>query len=114
VCRTGRANATAYISQSTVCATLQSTFQWQGANGIDPGSAPDIAGKGVVNPVAAILSPAMMMLYSFNLPDEAKAIEEAVKRTIESGVSTKDIGGSSSASEVGDRVAKELETILSA
>ena len=66
-----------------------------------------------MNPVAAILSTAMMMLYSFNLPEEAKAIEEAVKVTIESGVSTKDIGGSNSTKEVGDRIAKELEKILS-
>lgn len=76
------------------------------------GSAPDIAGKGVVNPIAAILSTAMMMLYSFNLPEESKAIEEAVRITIDSGVSTKDIGGSSSTKDVGDRVAKELEKIL--
>ena len=55
----------------------------------------------------------MMMLYSFNLPEEARAIEEAVKVTIESGVSTKDIGGSNSTKEVGDRVAKELQQILS-
>ena len=55
----------------------------------------------------------MMLLYSFNLPDEAAAVEEAVKLTIESGVSTKDIGGSSGTKEVGDRVAQELEKILS-
>ncbi|KAL9630802.1 MAG: hypothetical protein Q9164_006229 [Protoblastenia rupestris] len=76
------------------------------------GSAPDIAGKGVVNPVAAILSTAMMLQYSLNLPSGAKAIEEAVKAAIESGVSTKDIGGSSSTKEVGDCVARELEKIL--
>ena len=77
-----------------------------------PGSAPDIAGQELVNPLAAILSTAMMLLYSFNLPDEAAAIEEAVKATIEGGISTKDIGGSSKTKEVGDRVALELERIL--
>ena len=76
------------------------------------GSAPDIAGKSVVNPVAAILSTAMMLQYSFNLPEEAKAVEEAVKSTIEAGVSTKDIGGSAGTKEVGDRVVAELEKIL--
>ena len=55
----------------------------------------------------------MMLLYSFNLPEEAQAIEEAVKVTIESGISTKDIGGSSSTKKVGDKVVKELEKILS-
>ena len=77
------------------------------------GSAPDISGKGVVNPVAAILSTAMLLQYSLNLPDEAKAVEEAVRRTIESGVRTGDIGGTSSTVEVGDATAKELEKILS-
>ncbi|KAL8696077.1 MAG: hypothetical protein Q9201_007836 [Fulgogasparrea decipioides] len=77
------------------------------------GSAPDISGKGVVNPVAAILSTAMLLQYSLNLPEEAKAVEEAVRRTIESGVRTGDIGGKSSTQEVGDATAKELERILS-
>ena len=76
------------------------------------GSAPDIAGQGVVNPVAAILSVAMMLQYSFNRLDDARAVEEAVKRTIEGGVTTKDIGGSAGTKEVGDRVAQELEKIL--
>lgn len=55
----------------------------------------------------------MMLLYSFNLPEEAKAIEQAVRKTIESGVATKDIGGSQTTVEVGDRVAFELAKILS-
>ena len=76
------------------------------------GSAPDIAGKGLVNPIAAILSVAMMLQYSFNMPDEAKAVEEAVKRTIESGINTHDIGGSASTKEVGDKVVEELGKIL--
>ena len=78
------------------------------------GSAPDIAGKGVVNPVASILSIGMMLLYSFNRPKEAKAVDEAVKNVIESGIKTKDIGGSAGTKEVGDAVAKELERLLSA
>ena len=55
----------------------------------------------------------MLLLYSLNLPKEAAAVEEAVKITIEGGVTTKDIGGNSSTKEVGDRVALELEKILS-
>ena len=76
------------------------------------GSAPDIAGKGIVNPVAAILSTAMMLLYSFNMKKESEAVEEAVKNVIESGVTTGDIGGKAKTVEVGDAVAKELEKIL--
>ena len=78
-----------------------------------PGSAPDISGKGVVNPVAAILSVAMLLQYSLNLPNEAKAVEEAVRRTIDSGVRTGDIGGKATTSEVGDAIASELVKILS-
>ncbi|MCJ1452397.1 3-isopropylmalate dehydrogenase [Mycoblastus sanguinarius] len=77
------------------------------------GSAPDIAGQEKVNPVAAILSTAMMLLYSFNLPGEAKAIEESVRRTIDANVRTGDIGGKSTTKQVGDHVAQELAKILS-
>jgi 3-isopropylmalate dehydrogenase len=55
----------------------------------------------------------MLLQYSLNLPAEAKAVEEAVRRTIEKGVRTKDIGGSSSTVEVGDAVAAELKAVLS-
>ncbi len=54
----------------------------------------------------------MLLTYSLNLPTEAKAVEEAVRRTIENGIRTKDIGGKSSTSEVGDAVAAELEKVL--
>ncbi|KAI0887329.1 3-isopropylmalate dehydrogenase [Annulohypoxylon maeteangense] len=77
------------------------------------GSAPDISGKGIVNPVGTILSVAMMFRYSFALPKEADAIELAVKNVIDSGVRTKDLGGSASTKEVGDAVAAELTKILS-
>ncbi|KAB8296867.1 hypothetical protein EYC80_002276 [Monilinia laxa] len=76
------------------------------------GSAPDISGKGIVNPIGTILSVAMMLKYSLNLPVEAKAVEEAVRRTIENGVRTADIGGSNKTVEVGDAVAEELKKVL--
>jgi 3-isopropylmalate dehydrogenase len=65
-----------------------------------------------VNPVAAILSMAMLLQFSLNMHAEAKAVEEAVRRTIDSGVRTGDIGGSSKTVEVGDAVALELAKIL--
>ena len=55
------------------------------------GSAPDIAGKDVANPVAMILSAALMLRYSFKLDDEAKLIEEAVQSVLDAGFHTADI-----------------------
>ena len=55
------------------------------------GSAPDIAGKGIANPIATILSAAMMLRYSFDLDEEANAIEKAVKQVLEGNYRTIDI-----------------------
>ena len=55
------------------------------------GSAPDIAGKDIANPIATILSAAMMLRYSFGLDKEADAIENAVKQTLEEGYRTGDL-----------------------
>ena len=55
------------------------------------GSAPDIAGKGIANPIATILSAAMMLRYSFDLDKEADAIENAVKKVLKAGYRTIDI-----------------------
>lgn len=55
------------------------------------GSAPDIAGKNIANPLATILSAAMMLRYSFNLEHEAFAIENAVKKVLDEGFRTSDI-----------------------
>ena len=55
------------------------------------GSAPDIAGQGIANPIATILSAAMMLRYSFDLDAEAEAIENAVKKVLKDGYRTIDI-----------------------
>ena len=55
------------------------------------GSAPDIAGKGIANPIATILSAAMMFRYSFDLDQEAEAVEKAVERVLKDGYRTIDI-----------------------
>ncbi|MBQ5484323.1 MAG: 3-isopropylmalate dehydrogenase [Lachnospiraceae bacterium] len=68
------------------------------------GSAPDIAGKDIANPIATILSAAMMLRYSFDLDAEADAIEDAVKKTLDDGIRTGDImprEGGSVAKQVG-------------
>lgn len=55
------------------------------------GAAPDIAGKNIANPLATILSAAMMLRYSFDLDKEADAVEEAVRQVLKSGIRTVDI-----------------------
>lgn len=57
------------------------------------GSAPDIAGKGIANPIAQILSAAMMLRYSFGLDEAAAAIDSAVAATLERGILTADLTG---------------------
>jgi 3-isopropylmalate dehydrogenase len=77
------------------------------------GSAPDIAGKGVANPLAAILSFAMMLRYSFDRGDAADLIEGAVRRALAAGARTADIAGAGavrlSTREMGAAVLRELE-----
>jgi len=72
------------------------------------GSAPDIAGKGVANPLATILSAAMMLRYSLGMATEADRIEAAVAAALAGGVRTADIGGTTSTSAMGDAVLSSL------
>jgi 3-isopropylmalate dehydrogenase len=76
------------------------------------GSAPDIAGKGIANPVGTILSVAMLLRHSLGLNVEAEAIESAVTRAIENGARTPDIAAQGtrafSTREVGDAVLAQL------
>src|SRR5205809_2846076 len=77
------------------------------------GSAPDIAGKGIANPMAQILSFAMMLRYSFDLAEEATLVENAVRQALASGVRTADIAQQGAARvstcEIGDAVLREIE-----
>ena len=72
------------------------------------GTAPDIAGRGLVNPIGAILS-ASMMVRHLGHPDMADAIEGAVKSAIRAGDCTRDLGGNLSTGECGDAVVKRLK-----
>jgi 3-isopropylmalate dehydrogenase len=67
------------------------------------GSAPDIAGKDLANPLAAILSAAMMLRYSFGLETEARAVEAAVKAVLDAGYRTGDIAGRNAAAGVPEK-----------
>jgi len=71
------------------------------------GSAPDIYGKGIANPVAAIWS-ASLMLEHLGLAAEAAVILKAIEATTGSGVLTRDLGGSATTREVGDAVLAHL------
>jgi 3-isopropylmalate dehydrogenase len=75
------------------------------------GSAPDIAGRGIANPYATMLSAAMLLRHSLDLHDEAAAVEKAVAASISAGVRTADIAGGgavASTSEAGEAVVSRL------
>lgn len=77
------------------------------------GSAPDIAGTGKANPMATILSAAMMLRYSFDLAEEADCIENAVNQVLEEGFRTADIVGNSGAAPLSctEMTAKIIERL---
>ncbi|WP_144097536.1 3-isopropylmalate dehydrogenase [Croceicoccus sediminis] len=72
------------------------------------GSAPDIAGQGKANPLATILSAAMMLRYSLSMGEEADRIEAAVAKALEGGARTPDLGGAFTTSQMGDAVLAAL------
>ena len=72
------------------------------------GSAPDIAGQGKANPLATILSAAMMLRYSLGQADAADQIEKAVAYALSKGARSPDLGGSMSTQEMGDAVLAAL------
>lgn len=83
------------------------------------GSAPDLKGKNIVNPIATILSAALMMRYSFGKDDAAISIENAVKSVLKKGYRTQDIVGSNtikenivSTTKMGDLISQEILTSL--
>ena len=73
------------------------------------GSAPDIAGKGIANPTAQILSLAMLLRHTYDLDKEAQAIEEAVLSAWKAGKKTKDLGGNLSTDEFTSCVIQQLQ-----
>ena len=80
------------------------------------GSAPDIAGRGIANPIAMIGSLAMALRYSFDLPKAADAIEAAISAVLAQGLRTADIKGSAAASvstsQMGEAIVNELKKTL--
>jgi 3-isopropylmalate dehydrogenase len=72
------------------------------------GSAPDIAGQGIANPVGTILSSAMLLRYSLGLEEEAVSIERAVDEAINWGARTADVGGKLNTRQMADEIIKRL------
>jgi 3-isopropylmalate dehydrogenase len=72
------------------------------------GSAPDIAGKGIANPVGTILSSAMLLRHSLGLETEAAAIEKAVDETITAGARTGDLGGKLTTKQMANEIVQRL------
>ena len=76
------------------------------------GSAPDIAGKGIANPLATILSAAMMLRFSLDLDQEADAVEAAVAQVLKEGYRTMDIMSEgmtkTSTAQMGDLIAERI------
>jgi 3-isopropylmalate dehydrogenase len=79
------------------------------------GSAPDIAGKGIANPIAMIASFGMALRYSFNLGKQADMIDQAIADTLAKGLRTTDIKSEGSkvvsTVEMGDAILEELERL---
>ena len=72
------------------------------------GSAPDIAGEGIANPLAMILSAAMMLRHGLAREDAAAAVESAVDRALDGGLRTTDLGGNATTAEATEAVLEEL------
>lgn len=82
------------------------------------GSAPDIAGKGIANPIGTILSAAMLLRYSLGQEKPAKAIETAVQKVLDFpeagglGLRGPDLGGKATTVDIGDNIVKALREFL--
>lgn len=82
------------------------------------GSAPDIAGQGIANPIGSILSAALLLRYSMGLDKSAQAIEAAVRRVLDEKTAggfcfrTKDLGGNVSTTQMGEKVLEVLKESL--
>ena len=77
------------------------------------GSAPDIAGQGIVNPIAMILSFAMMLEYSLDKKDLSKIIRTSVSNILKNGIMTKDLSTTEdcvSTSQLGDKILEEVKS----
>lgn len=78
------------------------------------GSAPDIAGQALANPMAMILSAAMMLKYDLDMPQEANILESSVQKVLDAGIKTADLGGDAKTTQIGDAVLAEVKKQIAA
>jgi len=103
------ASLAGFPTPSTPCAGLYEPIH---------GSAPDIAGQGIANPIATILSAAMLLRYSLGMAEQADAIETAVRTVLDPQdkgglfIRTKDLGGQIGTKEAGDKIVQVLHRLL--
>ena len=81
------------------------------------GSAPDIAGQNIANPIAAILSLSMMFKYSFNMDDISELIDDSIEKTLKNGFRTRDISSENNekilnCDEMGDKILDYIKSML--
>jgi 3-isopropylmalate dehydrogenase len=74
------------------------------------GSAPDIAGRGIANPLGAIGSVAFMLRHSLGLPEEAERVDRAIDKVLAEGRRSPDLGGNVSTEQMGDYICQALES----
>jgi 3-isopropylmalate dehydrogenase len=109
----------AAVLPGTLGVTPSASLNAQGFGLYEPsgGSAPDIAGKGIANPVAQILSVGLMLRHSFEMHPEAQALDNAIESTFEASIFTRDLAGASEKSvgtvEFTDNLLERLERELS-
>ena len=73
------------------------------------GTAPDIAGQGIANPIGMILSAALMLRHGLGREDQAAAVESAVDQALEKGIRSGDLGGNATTAEMTEAVLEELK-----
>lgn len=77
------------------------------------GSAPDIAGQGIANPIGAIWSVSLMLEWSLGLNEAARLVRAAVRDTVACGIRTPDLGGTATTGEVGDAIVRQIKKLWS-
>lgn len=88
--------------------------QWsQGPGLYEPihGSAPDIAGKGIANPIGALWSCSLLLQWSLGRPQAGELVKNAIRQTVAQGICTPDIGGSAGTADVADAIIARLQTL---
>jgi len=101
------------LSSASLGETTNSLNQPKGLFEPIHGSAPDIAGKGIANPIGTILSAAMLLRHSLGLEVEARSVEDAVQAALSNGYRTPDLGGSLSTSQMTEEIIAGLGTTQS-